>query len=113
MEDERGSIVEEPVELPTGEVIEERRQGERAIGRREEDHRRRRMSTMAAAVWALIGALVVLYLFFVALDAIDPGESTVLSVVVLVLAIAWLAHAWRRLYAGGFSPKSDRERRGF
>jgi hypothetical protein len=29
------------------------------------------------------------------------------------LAVIWLAHAWRRLYAGGFVSRPDRERRGF
>jgi hypothetical protein len=64
-------------------------------------------------LWALCGALVVLYLFFIAVGGVDPSDNTAVSVAVLVLALAWLAHSWRRLWAGGASPVSDRERRGF
>jgi hypothetical protein len=63
--------------------------------------------------WAIIGALVVLYLFFVAVGGVDPGEDPAWAIAALVLALLWLAHSWRRLWAGGASPTSDRERRGF
>jgi peptidoglycan/LPS O-acetylase OafA/YrhL len=65
------------------------------------------------ALWAIVGALVVAYLFFMALGNVRPGDAPVATVVALVLAVAWLAHAWRRLLLGSRSPVGDRERRGF
>jgi hypothetical protein len=61
------------------------------------------------ALWAVIGALVVLYILFATLDAIDPGEARGLTIAILVLAALWLAHAWRRLWA---DEGEDRGRRG-
>jgi hypothetical protein len=93
----------------------DRRRGERRTGgRRAEDRRRARMRTAYAAAWALVGAAVVLYLFFAVVGTIDPSKARAASIVVLVLAIAWLVHAWRRLYLpGGYVSRPDRERRGF
>lgn len=105
------------VELPdSGEVIPERRgdpDRRERVGRRAEEVKRARFATLRAAFWALIGSVVVLYLFFVALDAINPSQTRALSIVVLVLAVLWLAHAWRRLFLGGDGSRPDRERRGF
>lgn len=70
-------------------------------------------SGLRAAFWAIIGSLVVVYLFFVALGGVEPDDAPVATAVVLVLAVLWLAHAWRRLITGGSSPLGDRERRGF
>src|SRR4051794_40835212 len=103
------------------EATDERRTGERrgadrraAPGRRADDARRARLQTVWAAVWAIVGAIVVLYLFFVVLDAVDPDSAPAASIVVLVLALAWLVHAWRRLLAPrGHMSRPDRERRGF
>ena len=73
----------------------------------------RRRHTALALLWALAGSVVVLYLFLLVVDAVDPDNAPAASIVVLVLAIAWLAHAWRRLIAGGDVSRPDRERRGF
>ena len=81
--------------------------------RAEEERRLRRAYHIEAAAWAVMGALVVLYLFFAGLGAIDPAEAPVATFVIAVVALAWLAHAWDRLYAGGHVSRSDRERRGF
>jgi hypothetical protein len=101
----------------TGQEIEERRQ---SPGRRSEDYRHmpahlRHHSGFSplAAIWALIGAIVVLYLFLIALQTFKPSEAPAASITVAVLAVLWFAHAYRRLWAGGFSHRSDRERRGF
>jgi hypothetical protein len=56
------------------------------------------LNTLAHAFWAVCGALVVLFIFFAALGAIDPAEAVELTVVVLALAALWLAHAWRELF---------------
>jgi membrane protein YdbS with pleckstrin-like domain len=93
----------------------DRRRGDRRQrpGRREEDVRRVRLNIAIALFWALLGAAVVLYLFFAIVGTVDPSENKPAAIVVLALAVVWLAHAWRRLYAGGFVSRPDRERRGF
>jgi hypothetical protein len=94
--------------LPAGDPAaeEERR-------RAEEERRQKRAYHIEAAAWALMGAVVVLYLFFAGLGAIDPAEAPLATFVVALMALAWLGHAWHRLYAGGHVSRSDRERRGF
>ena len=71
------------------------------------------MRTFTAFFFAVCGALVVLYLFFVAFGGVDPTEDPGWGIAALVLAVLWLAHSWRRLWGGGASPSGDRERRGF
>jgi hypothetical protein len=80
-------------------------------GRRSSDYEGR--ATPATFAWAACGALVVLYLFFVAVGGVDPGDEPIWGIIALVLAVAWLMHSWRRLWGGGASPTTDRERRGF
>jgi hypothetical protein len=73
-----------------------------------------RLASIRAFVWALCGAVVVLFAFFAAIGGIDPSETTTLTLVVVLLAVAWLAHAWPRLVAGReLGSRADRERRGF
>jgi hypothetical protein len=93
----------------------DRRRGERRSGgRRAEDIRAARVELAWAAGWAVVGALVVLYLFFVVVGTVDPTEARAASIAVLVLAVAWLAHAWQRVVIrGGHVSRPDRERRGF
>jgi membrane protein YdbS with pleckstrin-like domain len=93
----------------------ERRRGDRrrTPGRRADDVRRTRLNIAIALFWAMLGSAVVLYLFFAVVGTVDPSENKAAAIVVLVLAVIWLAHAWRRLYAGGFVSRPDRERRGF
>jgi protein-S-isoprenylcysteine O-methyltransferase Ste14 len=94
----------------------ERRWGERRSGgRRAEDRRERRLRTAYAAAWAIVGAIVVLYLFFSMVGTVDPSDAVAASIVILVLAIAWIAHAWWRLFhlPHGYVSRPDRERRGF
>ena len=105
------------IEEPGGD---ERRRGERrrtdrrgAPGRRAEDIQRARLHTAWAAFWAILGALVVLYLFLLAIGGINPDNARGLSIAALVVGVIWIAHAWRRLWGGGFSSRPDRERRGF
>lgn len=68
---------------------------------------------LVPAFWALVGALVVVYLFFMVLGDVQPGDAPVASAIALGLAVLWLAHSWRRLLSGSRSPVGDRERRGF
>ena len=95
------------------DMAERRRNPDRRSnpGRRSSDYRGG--FTPLTFVMALCGALVVLYLFFVAIGGVDPTENTGWTIAALVLALVWLAYSWRRLWAGGASPAPDRERRGF
>lgn len=107
---ENGVAIDDRHRAPDRRAGPDRRQG---AGRREDDRRRARLATLRAAFWALVGSVVVLYLFFVALDALDPADAPLVAYVVLGLAVLWLAHAWRRLLTGGAASHADRERRGF
>src|ERR1700716_2584655 len=86
-----GGRVMPTVRIPdSGHEIEERRQ---SPGRRLEDYdrtpshlRHRTGFTPLAAVWALIGAIVVLYLFFVAFGGVNPDKAPAASITVAVLA---------------------------
>jgi heme A synthase len=57
-----------------------------------------RLDSLVHAFWALCATVVVLYIFFAALGALEPGDAVELTVVVLGLAVLWLAHAWRGLW---------------
>jgi hypothetical protein len=70
-------------------------------------------ATVVTAVWAVVGGLVVLYLFLLLLGAVTVNGAPALGVVVLVLGVVWLAHAWQRFFYPANSPQADRERRGF
>jgi hypothetical protein len=48
--------------------------------------------------WAACGTIVVLFIFFAALGAVEPGDALGLTIAVLALAVLWLAHAWRGLW---------------
>jgi hypothetical protein len=92
----------------------DRRRGDRRSGpRRAEDEAERTRYTLQAAFWALCGALVVLYLFFVAIGGVNPTKGWGWTVAALVLALLYTAHAGQRLWRGGHSSRPDRERRGF
>lgn len=74
----------------------------------------RALDTARAALWALCGAAVVLFVFFAAIGGIDPVEAWVATVVVAALAALWVVHAVLSRRAGGPARnRPDRERRGF
>jgi fatty acid desaturase len=49
-------------------------------------------------LWAACGMIVVGYVFLAALGAFEPGEVLVLTIVVVALATALLAHEWREQF---------------
>ena len=53
---------------------------------------------VANAFWSVCGVVVVLFIFFAALGAIEPSEAVEVTVIVLVLTVLWTAHAWRGLW---------------
>jgi len=80
-------------------------------------HRQSRvLSTLAATFWILVLAVVVLFAFFVALGAFSPGEVAGLTVVIVLLALLWIAHAvWDSRHRDPHDRAivRARERRGF
>ncbi|MGH2716553.1 MAG: hypothetical protein ACRDM7_22240 [Thermoleophilaceae bacterium] len=56
------------------------------------------LESIGHAFWALCGTIVVAFIFFAALGAVEPEEALELTIVVLALAVLWLAHAWRGLW---------------
>ena len=83
----------------------------RSPGRRATDYQGR--ASLLTFLPALCGALVIVYLFFVAVSGADLAGEPGWAIAALVLALIWFAASWRRLLAGGASPSGDRERRGF
>ena len=49
--------------------------------------------TLWETLWILVLAFIALFAFFVALGAFSPGDVAGLSVAVVVLTLAWIAHA--------------------
>ena len=93
----------------------ERRRGDDRRGalRREAD-RAERLREMAAFAVAMCGGLVVLYVFFVVIGAIDVGNAAVATGAVIVLALVWLvAYRYRMRTNAQALQRPDRERRGF
>jgi fatty acid desaturase len=73
-------------------------------------------STLSETFWILVLAVVVLFAFFWALGAFQPGEVVVLTLVVLALALLWVVHAvWDSRHRDPHDKAvvRARERRGF
>jgi uncharacterized membrane protein len=74
------------------------------------------LATLSETFWILILAVVVLFAFFAALGAFSPGEVVGLTLVVIALALLWVAHAaWDARHRDPHDPAivRARERRGF
>jgi fatty acid desaturase len=73
------------------------------------DHR-----TAIAAGVAFCGGLVVVFVFFWALGAIDVGQAVAATSVIVLLALVWLAfYLYRSRQEETHEIRRDRERRGF
>ena len=53
------------------------------------ERRRSRITTLSDTIWILVLAVVVLFVFFVALGAFTPSEVIALTLVVIALALQW------------------------
>jgi phosphatidylserine synthase len=60
--------------------------------------RLRENASLKHALWAASGAIVVAYIFLVALGAFEPEEVIELTVAVVALAGVLLAHEWREQF---------------
>ena len=77
---------------------------------------RRIWAVMSESFWLLLVCLVALFAFLLALGAYSPGEVVGLTIVMVVLFLAWLGHAiWVSRKQTGRDPRAieARERRGF
>ena len=78
--------------------------------------RSRMLETMRETFWILALAVIALFAFFVALGALSPTEAVVVTIVVALLCVAWIAHG---VLEGRNRDRRDpaviraRERRGF
>ena len=74
------------------------------------------LATLSETFWILVLAFIVLFAFFVALGAFSPGDVLVLTLAVVILALAWVAHAvWDSRHRDPHDRAviRARERRGF
>ena len=74
------------------------------------------LATLSETFWVLVIAVVAMFGFFALLGAFSPGEAVGVTVVVLALALLWVAHAvWASRHSDGRDPSARRarERRGF
>jgi uncharacterized membrane protein (DUF485 family) len=63
---------------------------------------RRIFATLSETFWVLALALIGLFAFLVALGAFSPGDAMGVTIAVLLLACAWVAHAvWQSRHAEG------------
>ena len=74
-----------------------------------------RLDAARAALWTLMGAAVLLGVFFFAFGGVSPGEAQVFLIIIVVMAVLWAIHFWRvRSVATDIRlHREDRERRGF
>jgi hypothetical protein len=88
----------------------------RAFARRRDDHEQGHLLRVVASVLVtLCGGLAALFLFLAAMNAIDPGDAVVASVIAVVMGLVWFAGFYSRhkSQAGRSQQWRDRERRGF
>ena len=73
------------------------------------------LQTARAALWTLVGAVVLLGIFFFALGGVDPAEAEVMAVLIVVLGdpVADPLLAGAPGDRGHPDAARDRERRGF
>jgi hypothetical protein len=88
----------------------DRREG---AARRLED-RYKRFRDIAATLIAFCGGLVVMFLFFAAIGAVNLGDAIGFTIGAIVLTGVWLLGTYQRVRTGGsLVTRPDRERRGF
>jgi ABC-type transport system involved in cytochrome bd biosynthesis fused ATPase/permease subunit len=87
---------------------------ERREGIRRFEDRYRRFRDLAASLIAFCGGLVVMFMFFAAIGAVNLGDAIGFTIAAIVLTCVWLLGAYQRFRTGGsLVTRPDRERRGF
>jgi hypothetical protein len=59
---------------------------------------RHRNASPAHLLWAACASVVLVFILLAALAVIEPGDATLVTVVVVALAAALLAHEWRQQF---------------
>jgi hypothetical protein len=78
------------------------------------EDRYRRFRDLAASLIAFCGGLVVMFLFFAAIGAVNLGDAIGFTIAAIALTGVWLLGAYQRFRTGGsLVTRPDRERRGF
>jgi fatty acid desaturase len=71
---------------------------------------------LSETFWILVLAFIVLFAFFAVLGAFSPGDVIVLTLIVAILTLVWIAHAvWDSRHRDPHDRAviRQRERRGF
>ena len=74
------------------------------------------LATLSETFWVLVLAIIVLFVFFLALGAFKPGDVVGVTLAVAVLALLWIGHAmWDSRHRDPHDRAviRARERRGF
>jgi len=74
------------------------------------------LATLSETFWVLVLAIIVLFVFFLALGAFKPGDVVGVTLAVAVLALLWIGHAmWDSRHRDPHNRAviRARERRGF
>ena len=105
----------EPPVLDQQQGVPPKGRERRAFTRRREDHEHGEMvRTVVAVLVTVCGGLAVLFLFFAAMGAVDPGDAVAASVIAIVMGLVWFAgFYYRHKTQAGRAQWRDRERRGF
>jgi Flp pilus assembly protein TadB len=104
----------EPRALPPPQVADRRSPDRRSRERRQDDRPQVAARTAVAAAMAFCGGLVVVFVFFWALGAIDVKVAVTATIVTIVLLLVWLAGVVQRgRQEETLLIRRDRERRGF
>jgi hypothetical protein len=95
-------------------VYDDPRAGRRDRAPRRYEDRYQRFRDIAATLIAFCGGLVVMFLFFAAIGAVNLGDAVGFTIAAIALTGVWLLGAYQRARSGAsFVTRPDRERRGF
>ena len=104
----------EPQATPPSPVQDRRAPDRRSGGMRREEDRAQLIRTAIVAATSICGGLVILFLFFWALGAVDIEDAAATAVAAIVLALVWIAGFWyRHRHEDTTRVHHERERRGF
>ncbi|HEY1273280.1 MAG TPA: hypothetical protein VGF25_00120 [Thermoleophilaceae bacterium] len=57
-----------------------------------------RLEALRHVFWGLCGSIVLVCIVVAIVGGVEPADAVEMTIVVLVLAVLWLAHEWRLLW---------------